>query len=137
VLRRTRDLDVLKGAERAAEARVEDLQRAGLAGEQARSARDAELAAMRDAAQGRYERARFATELRAFACGWRSRSRCWAWRRGWWRASGGATRGRWRAGSCCSRSSRSSSSSCRTCRATAGTCATPWAWPGASRPACG
>lgn len=67
VVRRTRDLDVRKAAERAAQTRVEGLERDALGTTQARQQRVEELDALREAARGRYERARFRLELRVFA----------------------------------------------------------------------
>ena len=66
VLRRTRALDGLKAAERAAETRVEVLEAAALAATQSLQRLDDEEADLRAAAQGRYERARFRRELGVF-----------------------------------------------------------------------
>jgi hypothetical protein len=67
VVRRTRDLDALKAAERGAEARVEDLERAALATAQALERRADDEARLREDARGRFERARLRVELRVFA----------------------------------------------------------------------
>ncbi|GJG86238.1 hypothetical protein tb265_14190 [Gemmatimonadetes bacterium T265] len=66
VVRRTRELDALQDAERAAQARLERLDAAALATTQAADAAERREAALRGAAEGRYERARFRQELRVF-----------------------------------------------------------------------
>ena len=66
VLRRTRELDTLKAAERTAQAEVERLDAAELQARQALDARGRDEQALRTAATGRYERAARQQELRVF-----------------------------------------------------------------------
>jgi hypothetical protein len=66
VLRRTQELDQLKAGERAAQSEVERLDASMLRVSQAQQAQDEELPRLREAARGRYERARFRNELRVF-----------------------------------------------------------------------
>ena len=66
VLRRTQALDQLKAGERAAQSEVERLDASLLRVSQAQQARNEEQSSLREAARGRYERARFRNELRVF-----------------------------------------------------------------------
>ena len=66
VLTRTRALDALKASERRAEEQVEQLDAAMLANGQATTANSEAMSALQLAASDRYERARFAQELRVF-----------------------------------------------------------------------
>lgn len=66
LIARTRALDELQALERAARAELERQQQARLDASQAGDAAQRQLDAMREAAQGSFERARFAQELRVF-----------------------------------------------------------------------
>jgi len=66
VLRRTQELDQLKAGERAAQSEVERLDASMLRVSQAQQAQDEEQLKLREAARGRFERARFRNELRVF-----------------------------------------------------------------------
>jgi hypothetical protein len=67
VLRRTAELDQLKGGERVAQSEVERLDASMLAVSQAMQAQREEEARLGEAARGQFERARFRQELRVFA----------------------------------------------------------------------
>lgn len=66
VLKRTHELDTLKAAERAAQVRVETLDRQILESQQAAGAQQQAESNVLEAARGAYERARFLRELRVF-----------------------------------------------------------------------
>ncbi|MCK9689141.1 zinc ribbon domain-containing protein [Comamonadaceae bacterium BS-T2-15] len=66
VVRRTHELDDLKGRQREAQARVEAVDRDALAAEQAQQAQQRELDALLEAARKPYEHARFVNEMRVF-----------------------------------------------------------------------
>jgi hypothetical protein len=66
VLARTRELDTLKAVERRAGQEVELLESRALAVTERMDALDREMSLMREAASGRYERARFWQELKVF-----------------------------------------------------------------------
>jgi hypothetical protein len=66
VLQRTRELDQLQAAERAAQGRVDGLERQQLQQQQAQGAAQRAEAALLQAAQGAFESARFRQELRVF-----------------------------------------------------------------------
>ena len=69
VLRRTRELDALKAAERSAQAKVEALDKAALDAQQRIAAAEERSQQLTQDAQAAYQRALFAQELRTFA--WR------------------------------------------------------------------
>jgi hypothetical protein len=78
VVSRTRALDALKASERTAQEQVEAMDATLITVNQALVAnREADQA--RDAADGRYQRARFAQEMRCSAFARTHRSRCWCW----------------------------------------------------------